>query len=110
MKIFNWYKGENLIAEIHADFTAKDVKVINYTERLLDRPFGVKDNPSWEDFEKFLESRCVPRTRDHIGWYLEGIGLQYYVPLDIVHKTRGRMEGDQFILIDTEYDYEGEKI
>ncbi len=110
MKIFNWYKGENLIAEIHADFSTKEVEVVNYTDRLLDRPFGVIENPTWADFERFLESRCIPRTRDHIKWYLEGIGVQSYVPLDIVHKTKGHMEGDQFLLIDTEYDYDEEEI
>ncbi len=110
MKTFNWYKGEQLIAEIKADFSAKEVSVTNYTDKILDRPFGIKENPSWSDFEKFLESRCVPRTRNHIKWYLESIGVQNYVPLDIIHKTKGHMEEDQFLLIDTEYDYDEEEV
>ena len=58
------------------------------------------ENPSWADFEYFLEDRCFPRTRDHAKDLLREIGVPFYDPLLIIEKTKGYMEGDyQWILI-----------
>ena len=42
----------------------------------------------------FLESRCVPRERDGLQYYLEELGLDEYDPLAIIRKTQGRMAED----------------
>lgn len=60
--------------------------------------FGANELPTWEDFELFLEERCVPRERAGLREYLEALGLEEYDPLDIVRKTQGRMaEDDQWL-------------
>ena len=60
--------------------------------------FGTNELPTWEDFELFLEERCVPRERAGLREYLEALGLEEYDPLDIVRKTQGRMaEDDQWL-------------
>ena len=47
-----------------------------------------------EDFMEFLESRCFPRTRDHLRLVLKDLELDSYDPLAIVEKTKGRMAED----------------
>lgn len=61
---------------------------------MIHRAFGIKAKPTWEDFEEFLESRCFPRTRDGLRMILDDIGLDFYDPLAIVEKTKGRMAED----------------
>ena len=96
--IFEFYRFEELIATIEADYKSNRVVVTNYTDDIMDRPFGRKDNITWSDWEYFLESRCFPRTRDHADMILQEMGLDHYSPLDIVLKTEGRMAEDHFWL------------
>lgn len=79
---------------ITADYATQTVKVENLTDSLLDTAFGVNKNPTWKDFENFLEERCFPRTRNYMKWILEDLGLQFYDPLLIIRKTDGRMAED----------------
>lgn len=51
--------------------------------------------PNWEDFQRFLEDRCIPRQRAGLREYLETLGLDEYDPLAIIEKTGGRMAEDQ---------------
>ncbi|MCD7820368.1 MAG: hypothetical protein LUH07_15185 [Lachnospiraceae bacterium] len=52
---------------------------------------GAGRKPVWDDFEEFLESRRFPKTRDHLRLVLSDLGLDFYDPLAIVKKTKGRM-------------------
>ncbi len=70
------------------------VRIVNLTENLVSRAFGVKEKPTWEDYEEFLESRCMPRTRFGIREELKCLGLDAYDPFQIVALTRGRVYGD----------------
>ena len=51
--------------------------------------------PTWDDFQNFLEERCIPRARAGLREYLEALGLDEYDPLEIIKKTSGRMAEDQ---------------
>lgn len=75
------------------NFTRK-VAIINLTDELTSRAFGVKTAPEWEDYEYFLESRCMPGTRYGIREELKSMGLDSYDPFQIIQKTRGRVYGD----------------
>ena len=87
---------------IEADFKKETIHIINYTNRILDTAFGVNENPTWDDFQMFLESRCFPRTRDKIKLQLKEIGLDFYDPLSIIDKTDGRMaEDDLWLKVET---------
>ena len=57
--------------------------------------FGNNLLPNWEDFQRFLEDRCIPRQRAGLREYLETLGLDEYDPLAIIEKTGGRMAEDQ---------------
>lgn len=70
------------------------IKIWNFTDDLISRAFGSRENPSWEDYEQFLEERCMPRTRYGIKRELRNMGLDSYDPFQIVEITKGRVYGD----------------
>ena len=92
--LLSCYSGSVLCARIAADETAKKLRVENLVSDFLKLPFGNNQNPSWEDYLYFLESRCIPRTRAGLREYLETIGVDHYDPLEIIRKTQGRMAED----------------
>lgn len=92
--LLSCYSGSVLCARIAADETAKKLRVENLVSDFLKLPFGNNQNPSWEDYLHFLESRCIPQTRAGLREYLETIGVDRYDPLEIIQKTQGRMAED----------------
>ena len=89
-----FYDVEALCTKIIADFTDKTLSVQNTTEHIVKTAFGKNEVPTWEDFQNFLEERCVPKSRSGIREYLETIGVEEYNPLEIIKKTCGRMAED----------------
>ena len=96
--LLSCYSGPLLCARIAADETAKKLRVENLVSDFLKLPFGNNQNPGWEDYLYFLESRCIPRTRAGLREYLETIGVDHYDPLEIIRKTQGRMAEDDLWL------------
>lgn len=90
----NYMNRDQLCTAIRADFKNETVSIVNYTDDLLHRAFGCIENPSWADFEYFLEDRCFPRTRYNLKELLEEMDLPMYDPLLIIGKTKGRVYGD----------------
>ena len=86
---------EELCSSILVNFEKKEIVVVNHTNDILHRAFGVKAKPDWEDFEYFLESRCFPRGRDYMKDILRDLDLDFYDPLAIIEKTKGRMAEDK---------------
>lgn len=80
--------------QILVDFRREQIAIVNTTDDIIHRAFGIKAKPTWEDFMEFLESRCFPRTRDHLRLVLKDLGLDNYDPLAIIEKTKGRMAED----------------
>lgn len=93
--VVRYYDRDVLCSVITVDWNNKTVSVVNYTDTLIKRAFGVNENPTVEDFEEFLEERCFPRTKQCLKWHLKQIELTEYNPLEIVKKTNGRMYGDE---------------
>ena len=83
---------------IDVNFLQNRIKIQNYTQDILHRAFGVKEDPTWEDFHVFLQDRCFPETRGNVKALLAGLGLQDYDPLQIVEKTNGRTAEDDLWL------------
>jgi hypothetical protein len=92
--ILHFYDGDTLCTKICADKTAKLVSVENETDNIMSTAFGVNQSPTWRDLEVFLEERCIPRSRDGLGHYLDALGLDSYDALAIIRKTQGRMAED----------------
>lgn len=100
--LMQFYDGDALCTEICADFTDKSISAKNYTENIVKTAFGNNKTPTWQDFENFLEERCVPRSRSGIREYLEAIGVEEYDPLEIIKKTNGKMaEDNQWLNLET---------
>ena len=92
-----WYmEGDDVCAVIDVDEAKRLVNVYNYDYDYIRLPFGRNREPSFEDYEAFLESRCFPRTRDKIKLELDKIGIPFYDPMLIISRTEGRMAGDDF--------------
>ncbi|MCD7736112.1 MAG: Hin recombinase [Lachnospiraceae bacterium] len=87
--------GAELCTVLLVDFRGQKIAIKNQTMDVIHRAFGMKEKPGWDDFEDFLESRCFPESRDQIHLVLEDTGLDFYDPLSIVEKTKGRMAEDQ---------------
>jgi len=91
---FKFYDGDRLCSTITADFTDKTLASVNHVDDPVVTAFGVNVRPTWEDYQEFLEERCVPRGRAGLREYLEAIGVGGYDPLEIIQKTAGRMAED----------------
>lgn len=93
-----YFNGDTLCTLIYADKTVQDLCAENYTGNFVKTAFGKNKLPTWADLEAFLEERCIPRQRAGLREYLEALGLDEYVPLAIIQKTKGRMaEDDQWM-------------
>ncbi len=89
---------QKVCTEIYVDFEHKQIKIINRTNDIMKRAFGVNENPTWEDFESFLEERCFPNSRALKKTILQRIGVDSYDPLQILELNRGRTaEDNQYI-------------
>lgn len=95
----HFYDGEILCTKICADRTTCTLAIENHTADVLRTAFGVNQNPTWDDLQQFLESRCVPCQRDGLRYYLAELGLEKYDPLEIIRKTEGRMAEDNCRLV-----------
>ena len=92
-----YYMYNQMICTV-IDVSIKDhtVKIYNYTNHIMFRAFGVNENPTFEDSEEFLRSRCFPETRDKLKLVLKDLDLPFYDPYMIIEKTEGRMAEDDF--------------
>lgn len=96
-----FYDGEILCSKICADYTDKTIVAENHTKNIVKTAFGNNMAPTWEDYQNFLEERCIPKNRSNLREYLETIGVESYDPLKIIEKTAGRMaEDNQWIKLE----------
>lgn len=93
-----YYCREFLCTVIDTDERMQRVQIRNYTRWPQYRAFGVNTEPTWEDYQEFLRSRCFPEQRDMMKLELKKLGLPFYDPLMIIEKTQGRMAEDDFWL------------
>ncbi|MBE7064327.1 MAG: helix-turn-helix domain-containing protein [Ruminococcaceae bacterium] len=92
-----WYMHRQKVCSIiDVDEMRRQVVVTNYAEHIMFRAFGAVENPSFEMYTEFLESRCFPRTRDKMKLILQDLDLPFYDPFMIIEKTEGRMAEDDF--------------
>ena len=94
-----WYYYRSIVCSvIDVNEAKRTVSVRNYISNPQYRAFGVNTEPSFEDYQAFLESRCFPRSRDKMKLQLKELDLPFYDPIMIIEKTDGRMAGDEFWL------------
>lgn len=83
---------------IDVDELNEEVSIKNYKKNVMFKAFGNNDEPSFEDYNEFLKSRCFPETRDKMKLVLQDLNIPFYDPLLIIEKTKGRMAEDDFWL------------
>ena len=88
------YSKEQLVSEITVK--GNNVNFINYTDNVLQLPFGVRTSATVDDLEEFFEDRCFPRERVNCKEILHNLGLDCYEPELICRKTHG-LQFDDFI-------------
>lgn len=92
-----WYMHrQKLCTLIDVDEIRRQIVIKNYTDNVLFRAFGNTENPSFEEYKEFLESRCFPKSRDKMKLILKDLDLPFYDPFMIIEKTEGRMAEDDF--------------
>lgn len=91
-------------ADLFVDFENKTVRYINYETHRFGGIFKKKTPPTWNDFIKFLESRCVCKERVGLNSILASLGLFSYDPWEYVKRTRGVVLRDHRWLRFTEAD------
>lgn len=97
LKLRLYYMYENIVCTvIDVDEFERKVKIKNYIKKPYFRAFGVNTEPTYDDYEEFLESRCFPRARDKIKIELKKLNIPFYDPIMIIEKTQGRMAEDKF--------------
>jgi DNA-binding XRE family transcriptional regulator len=90
---------------IDVDEKNRRVKIYNFQTELIYRAFGKVEEPTYEQYEEFIESRCIPRNRDKIKLVLRELDLPFYDPMLIIEKTQGKMVDDEFwIEVENEHD------
>lgn len=96
---FNFMDGNNqIITSVYVNPLTKKVKIKNYSDDIVDRAFGVNENPTYHDVLDFLESRTFPRNRTNINDILKDMGLNKYDPYLMCKKLNGRTEQDDFYI------------
>lgn len=90
----DYMNGGECCSRLLVSFQNRQVVAANETDVPFHRAFGIKARPTWEDFQAFLEERCMPRARDRLRLILEDIGVDSYDPMAIIEKTQGRMAED----------------
>ncbi len=96
-KLRLWYMYHNFVCTIiDVDEMAQRVEIKNFITNPIYRAFGVNTEPSYEDYQEFIKSRCFPETRDKLKLELKRLDIPFYDPIMIIEKTSGRMADDDF--------------
>ncbi len=95
LRLYYMYK-EMVCTIIDVDEPQRKVIIHNYIDKPIFRAFGKNTEPSFEEYEAFIESRCFPRSRDKIKLELKKLDIPFYDPIMIIEKTQGRMADDDF--------------
>lgn len=92
-----WFMYRRFVCTIiDVDELERKVEVYNFITNPIYRAFGVNTEPTFEEYEEFLKSRCFPETRDKIKLELKKLDIPFYDPIMIIEKTEGRMADDDF--------------
>lgn len=106
-RLYVYMDREQPCTVLDVNYLEKKIVIKNLTEDKISRAFGIRENPDWEDFLMFLESRCMPKERYGLREELLQLGLETYEPELIIEKTNGRVYGDsQWIYIPKKEEYD----
>lgn len=87
------------IVRTHVDvYDNGKVEFENFTDDVMEKAFGAREEVDSVDVMKFFARRCMPPDRDNIDRALKELGLERYNPKAIVEKTHGlRIEDTNWV-------------
>ncbi len=85
---------QTVCTTIYVDYKNEKIEIINRTDDILHRAFGINETPTWTDFEEFLRTRCFPEARANKKALIKKLNLSCFDPLQIIEVTKGRMAED----------------
>ena len=92
-----WYMHDQTVCTIiDVDESRQRIRIKNYAKHIMFRAFGKIEDPDYDMYMDFIESRCFPRSRDKMKLILQDLDLPFYDPLMIIEKTEGRRAEDHF--------------
>lgn len=93
---FNYMdKDGNILTSVIVNNFTKKVKIVNYTNDIMDRAFGVKEKVTYEDVMDFFKDRTFPRNRADLQDILDYLGLKKYDPYLMCKKLAGKTAQDE---------------
>ena len=95
IRLYYMYK-QTICTVIDVNEMQRKIQIYNYTDNVMFQAFGVNEEPTYEEYLEFLESRCFPESRDKMKLILKDLNLPFYDPFMIIEKTEGRMAEDEF--------------
>ena len=87
MYSFEYLDKDTVLAKVYID--GDTVVVENYTNDVIDKPFGNCENPTIDNVKELFLERCFPETRVNAKQILRSMGIDYYDPYRIIRKTHG---------------------
>lgn len=102
----NFMEEYTVCSVIDVDEDRRKVWVSNRVADYSRCAFGALEQPGWDAYEWFLESRCFPRDDPQAQERLAQLGLEQYDPMEILRRTKGRLERDRHWLQIIAYDRE----
>ena len=84
---------DNLISEIIIE--NNEVYFINYTDNVIEKPFGCMTSVTFNEFKRFLAFRCFPRDRWNCRELIEYTDGEYDF-IKIIGLTHGVLSDDYF--------------
>lgn len=86
---FNYMdKDGNVLTSVTVNNFTKKVKIVDYTNDIMDRAFGVKEKVTYADVMDFFEDRTFPRNRADLQNILDCLGLKKYDPYSMCKKIK----------------------
>ena len=84
---------DNLISEIIIE--NNEIYFINYTDNVIEKPFGCMTSVTFNEFKRFLAFRCFPRDRWNCRELIEYTDGEYDF-IKIIRLTHGVLSDDYF--------------
>ncbi len=104
-----YFNKDTLLAIIEADYATDEIKVTNFTDNVLDKPFGNLE-PTIDDLDDFFEEHIIDRNRFDIKEVLKYNGLDFYDPEAIARISHGRTTDNNYWMRFDDEDLTWEKL
>lgn len=90
---FDFMSKDTVCTRVNIDDN-NNVNIINYTDNIFDRAFGLKENITINDVKHLFATRVMPKERPDCKFILKKIGVPFYDEYLICRVTNGATTDD----------------